>query len=309
VPVNNVPATAIPQSLLPQTTKREVTSDVTGMRVHELALQRWFYTNFYVVEGYPVPVVFANPMDVFAEFDRLFQADTSPFSYLQSLVTTDGKRLYEPYPSNARYPLICVKRKTFAFRPTQSYGIHLNRRIAYPTVAGVEDGLKRKDLGNVVGNNRATAWNYSYQVDHYCLRPDTQAIFIEKVVRKFRLGGGQPMTWLQVAYPPPNGFQSCRLLLEGNINNITEDEHPDNVTVYRTSFDLLIEGYSPDINLVTQPTLWQIISSSTTVAPDVLNGAYTYTTTSSGSVDNTYNLRLNPNNPQFNNLPNLPPTP
>ena len=86
------PHAEIPHELLPVTRRHSDDLHLTAMRVHEVALQAWCYRHFYVAEGYPVPVVFAWPMDAFGEFNKLWQSQNSnPFAYLLNLKDSEGR--------------------------------------------------------------------------------------------------------------------------------------------------------------------------------------------------------------------------
>ena len=117
----------LPTKPLPEVQRGDLLDyTISPMRVHEVALQRWLYDNFFVMAGYPIPVVFSTPMDAFAEFQRLWQGkgEKNPFKFLLDAKDVNGNALYEPYPANIRYPLISVSRTGFVYRTTQSYGIH-----------------------------------------------------------------------------------------------------------------------------------------------------------------------------------------
>jgi hypothetical protein len=289
----------VPQTLLPEVTRKEVVFTLTPQRVHDIALQNWLYGHFFVTEGYPVPVVFATPMDAFSEFGRLWAAgDSNPFKYLLDLKDKEGNALYEPYPANVRYPLISVKRSSFVYRTTQSYGIHNYRRISYPSVSS---NLTQSDLGNVTQAGMPTGWDFKYQVEHWCTRPDTQSVFVHNLMRALSHSGGIPQAFICVIQPPVYGPQMCRLYMDGNIENITEDEPADRQVVYRTSVNLTLEGYSVDIDTKTLPAMWQITMGTSTVSKDSIGQIY------GPDVVVTEDYRDNPAGSVFATLPNLPP--
>src|SRR3974390_3038558 len=89
---------------------------VTSMRYHELALAAWLNQKFILRQGYPIPVVFASPMDAFTKLQNLWKLEKNPFSYLFNLVDDKGTPLYEPYPAVPRYPLLSVMRKGWKYR-------------------------------------------------------------------------------------------------------------------------------------------------------------------------------------------------
>lgn len=252
---------------------RKGTLGSLSMRYHELALQRWFYSTFFVKDGFPIPVVFSTPMDAFGNFSSLWKRDKSPFSYLFDLKDEKGTPLYEPYPSTLRYPLISVFRRNWKYRPEQSYGVHQFRHMNWPTVAG---DVGRCDLGNVTVSFRPNAWDYRFQVDHWCMRPDTQAYFIEQLMRNFVVGGGTPQTWMTIHFPML-GYQRIRIYIDGDIENSTKEEPEEGSNMeFRTTFTLCVEGYSIDQNVQFIPTLWNLLlrSSSESASPGELVAAF-----------------------------------
>ena len=239
-----------------------------SMRYHELWLQRWFYSRFFVREGYPVPVVFGTPMDAFAHFKNLWADEQNPFKYLLELKDENGTPLYEPHPSPVRYPLISVMRKGQKMRPYQNFSIHRWRHMNWPTISdagsivpGKEQvgyDLTKCDLGNVTVSRMPMAWDYRFQIDHFCLRPDTQAFFLEKLANQFWRGGGAaPQTWMDIEYPG-YGSHYIRLYVEGEIDqSAPEDSQFAETNVeYRTSFTIVLEGFDVDLNFQNVPALW-----------------------------------------------------
>lgn len=269
----------------------------TGMRYHELALQKWLYGTFFVREGYPIPVVFSTPMDAFGNFLQLWKSDKNPFKYLTNLKDDNGTPLYEPYPSTLRYPLISVFRRRWTYRPEQSYGVHQFRHMNWPTVAS---NPSRCELGEVTTSFRPNAWDYKFQIDHFCMRPDTQAYFIEQLMRNFiGIGGGSPQTWMTIHFPAI-GFQRIRMYLDGDIENSTPEEPEDGKHVeFRTTINLVIEGYSIDQNIKIVPALWNLIlRSNGSASPDELQAAF--------DQQITLDLRLGDNNSVLNSRSNVP---
>jgi len=274
------------------------TMGATGMRYHELALQRWLYSTFFVRAGYPIPVVFATPMDAFGNFDQLWKSDNNPFKYLFDLKTEQGTPLYEPYPHNLRYPLISVFRRNWRYRAEQSYGVHQFRHMNWPTV---DSDITKSELGHVAVSFRPNAWDYHFQIDHYAMRPDTQASFIEQFMRAFAVGGGTAQTWMTVHYPAL-GFQRIRMYIDGNIENSTLEEPEDRANVeFRTTINLVVEGYSIDQNIQFIPALWELLvrPSQFSSNPSELDNAFN----SQVRVD----LRIDDNNPTLNMRANVPP--
>lgn len=230
--------------------------DFTGMRVHELALQSWLYRTFQVREGYPVPVVFSTPMDAFGHFKNLWADDKNPFKYLLDAKDETGKPLYEPHPSPVRYPLISVYRRGWKFRTQQNFSIH-RYKLTWPTVA---PDVTRCQLGNAQVSRMPMAWDYRFQIDHFCMRPDTQAGFVEKLMWEFWRTGGTAQTWIPVAYPGW-GYRLARLYLEGDsIESTTPEEPPDEKNVeFRTTLNITVEGFAVDLDWRTVPALWTLV--------------------------------------------------
>ena len=267
------------------------------MRYHELALQRWFYSTFFVRAGYPIPVVFSTPMDAFGNFQFLWKRDKSPFSYLFDLKDEKGTPLYEPYPSTLRYPLISVFRRGWKYRPEQSYGIHQFRHMNWPTVSPDVD---RCELGNVTVSARPNAWDYRFQIDHFAMRPDTQAYFIEQLMRSFVVGGGSPQTWMQIHFPVL-GMQKIRMYIDGEIENSTKEEPEDQTHMeFRTTFTLVVEGYSIDQNVQFVPALWSLLlrSAAQSASPSELTAAF--------DEQVRVELRLGDDNVTLNSRSNVP---
>lgn len=251
---------------------RPGTVGATGMRYHELALQRWLYGTFFVRTGYAIPVVFSTPMDAFGTFDKLWKSDNNPFKYLFDLKDERGTPLYEPYPPNLRYPLISVFRRGWKYRPNQNYSIHQWRPINWPTVS---PDVGRCQLGNTLVSYRPMAWDYRWQIDHYAMRPDTQAYFVEKLMRSMWLTGGTPQAWIPVHYPGW-GWHNIRIYIDGDIENSTLEEPEDQKHVeFRTTFTLVMEGYSVDQDIKVVPALWSLlIRNAPEASPQDISSAF-----------------------------------
>jgi hypothetical protein len=244
----------------------------TSMRYHELAVQRWLNRLFVVREGYPVPVVFATPMDAYAQFTRLWSAANNPFQYLLNAVNEDGTPLYEPYPAQVKYPLLSVYRKGFKFRPYQNFSIHNFRHINWPTVS---KDVCRSQLGNVTTSRMPMAWDFKYQIDYFCLRPDTQAFFIEKLMWEFYKTGAVPQTWIVVDYPVW-GRQLVRVYLDGDIENATPEEpEADKIVEFKTTCNIVVEGFSLDLAFEVYPALWELIVGEGSIDPATLERGFT----------------------------------
>lgn len=270
------------------------------MRYHELALQRWLNRFITLRWGIPVPVVFTSPMDAFSLFSQLWSEANNPFQYLLEAKDDKGAPLYQPYPSPVRYPLISVHRKGWKFRNYQNFSIHRMRHINWPTVSstgselyGVPNdgvGLTQCRLGEVTTSRYPMAFDYRFQVDHFCNRPDTQAFFLSQLFRQFwRTGGPTLQTWIKVSYPG-FGDKLVRMYIEGDIDSMTPEEPEAGKNVeFRTSFTLVIEGYEIDLNYEIYPALWTLILREGSAPPEALNAAFDFT----GTVD----LREQEHNP------------
>jgi hypothetical protein len=249
------------------------------MRYHELWLQRWLYSRFYVREGYPIPVVFASPMDAFSLFSKLWADENNPFAYLFALKDAHGTPLYEPHPSPVRYPLISVMRQGVKYRPYQNFSTHRWRHVNWPTVSDTQlipgkeqqgNELTKCDLGEVTTSRMPMAFDYKFQIDHFCLRPDTQAFYIERLLNQFwRTGGGTLQSWMDIEYPGW-GSQYIRIYVDGDIDSrAPEEANADKTIEFRTSFTLSVEGFSIDVNYEIVPALWKLVATS--AHPDQLN--------------------------------------
>ena len=279
------------------------------MRYHELALQGWLNKLFFVRFGYSVPVVFAAPLDAFSQFQNLWSQDNNPFKYLFDLKDANGTPLYEPFPSPMRYPIISVYRKGWKYRAYQNFSIHRWRQINWPTVSDTgttiygitQNGteLGRCDLGNVTTSRMPMAWDYRFQIDHFCNRPDTQAFYIEQLMREFWRTGGTPQTWIRVHYPGW-GPRLVRLYIDGEIESLTPEEpEADKYVEFRTSFTVVVEGFDVDLDYVVYPAVWELVYGQTTIDPVTLQRSFIFL----GSDD----LRLGDNNPTLNERTNVPP--
>lgn len=248
-----------------------VDSELTCMRIHELALNRWLNQKFILGLGYPVPVIFSTPMDAFSEFDRLFKQASNPYAYL--LKPDANGRIIEPYPSIQKYPLTCVSRRGWAFRPSQNYSFHTQRRAGWPTVG---KDVTIRDLATVAQRRMPMAWDFTFQVDHLCRRPDHQAFFLEQLFKAFgRSTGGQPQAFLRVIFPTIGVFLA-RMYLNGEVQDATEKEPNDGPLIFRTTANFTIEGWQQDFDLALVPTLWRLLAGVSGVAPNDLREAFTF---------------------------------
>lgn len=269
-------------------TVRSGSLDATSMRYHELALQAWLYSKFFVREGYSVPVVFGTPMDAYSKFKDLWGRKDNPFAYLFDLKDANGTPLYEPHPSVPRYPLISVMRKGWKYRQYQNVSIHSYRPISWVTVS---KDVKREDLGTAVTSRRPMAWDYRFQIDFYSTRPDTQAFFVETMMRQFWRTGGTPQTWTPVNYPGIGPQNNRIYLADESIDWQTPDvPDSDRVMEYRTTVNIIMEGYSLDLDYQFAPALWTLLDSGKPGTVDELSGI-----SPAISVD----LRIGNNNPDM----------
>lgn len=258
-----------------------------SMRYHELYLSRWFSTWAYVREGYPVPTVFGAPMDAFGHFQQLWSGADNPFSYLLELKDAKGTPLYLPHPAPVRYPLISVFRKGWKYRTSQNFSIHRWARINWPTVS---DDVSKCDLGNVTTSRMPMAFDYRFQIDHFCSRPDSQAFFIDAFFYEMWRTGGALQTWIPIEYPGW-GTQLVRMYLDGDIDSTTPEEPADGSQVeYRTTINLVVEGFMVDLKFKILPALWTLITGYGGVDPRRLSE----------------DLRARPNNVTLDSRDNVP---
>ena len=143
------------------------------------------------------------------------------------------------------------------------------------------------------------AWDYRFQVDHFCNRPDTQAFYVEQLMQQFwRTGGTVPQTWITVPYPG-YGNRRVRLYLDGDIENMTPEEPEEGRNVeFRTSFTMVVEGFDLDLRYEIYPALWNLVLRFGSVAPIELNDAFNMT--------RTIDLRATGSNPTLDIRPNVP---
>ncbi len=233
-------------------------------------------------------------MDAFGEFTRLWSSDQNPFQYLLDVKDESGKPLYEPHPSPVRYPLISVYKRGIRYRAYQNASYHDWRHINWPTVSADVDKCQ---LGNVTTSHRPLAIDFRYQVDHYSMRPDTQAFFTEKFLWEMWRTGGVPQTWILADYPGW-GQHLIRLFMEGDVENATPEAPPEGEHVeYRTTLNLVVEGWSIDLDYKVYPALWELVLRET-ASPDEIT-----------TVDNvvaSVDLRLRGHNATLDSRPDVP---
>lgn len=258
-----------------------------------MALQRWLNKIFMLRWGVPVPVVFSSPMDAFSLFSQLWSEANNPFAYLLAVKDEKGNPIYQPHPQPVRYPLISVHRKGWKLRNSHNFSIHRMRWINYPTVSDAAElnfagthqqgtELTLCNLGEVTTSRFPMAFDYRFQIDHFCNRPDTQAFFTSQLFREFwRTGGPQLQTWVKVSYPG-FGDKLVRLYIDGEVENLTPEEPEQGKNVeFRTSFTVVVEGYDLDLNYKIYPALWKLIIREGSAPPEALNAAFDFT----GTVD------------------------
>lgn len=285
-----------------------------SMRYHELALQRWLNLNFVIRNGFPVPVAYTKAMDAVSQFNDIWSRPDNEFTYLLKLKDANGTPLYEPYPQSIRYPLIAIDRKSWKTRPYQNFSIHRWRHINWPAVSDSgtivygkpsgNTGMTLERLGEVTTSRMPMAWDFKYELNYYCNRPDHQAFFVEAVMRKLWMGGGQqPQFWMTVDYPGW-GPRNVRAYLDGDIEDATPDApEADQQVVYRTTLHITIEGFDVDLNYVVYPALWTMLVGSRPVSPDELTSAF-----SANSERLAVDLRVDGNNSAMEGRSPLPPS-
>jgi len=173
---------------------------------------------------------------------------------------------------SVRYPLLSVMRQGIRFRPYQNFSTHRWRHVNWPSVSDTEEipgkeqignELVQCDLGHITTSRMPMAFDYRFQVDHFCMRPDTQAFYIERLLNQFWRSGGGLQTWMDIEYPGW-GQQYIRIYIEGDIDHrAPEDSAVQNSPVeYRTSYTLVVEGFSIDVDYQIEPALWKMIVTS-----------------------------------------------
>lgn len=265
-------ATIVPPEELPQQQRvSRFDIAITSMRVHELGVQRWLNQRFLVAEGYPMPVLFTKPMSAYADFKQHWSAPNSVFSYLLEAKDREGRPLYQPHPAAPSYPLLTVNRQSWQYSAARSFSSHWWRHAGWPTVSS---NVKLRDLGQVYQSRMPQAWDYRLQLDHYANRPDGQAYFIHELQQGFFPSAGSPNTWIRMVYPGVSGAKLVRVVLDGDIQDLTEEDPADNRRIYRTTVTLVVEGWVPDPNYLNVPAFWTMATNATAVAPAELEANY-----------------------------------
>jgi hypothetical protein len=270
--------------------------NVGAIRWHELALQKWLHNHFLHAEGFPYPVLFSSPQDAYATFKLLWgKGDKNPFNYLLELKDAEGNQVFRPYPEPPKYPMMTVSRKGYPYRASQNYSTKRWRRIAWPTVS---DDVTKSDLGNVVTSRMPQAFNFKFQVDFFCLQPETLDLFVTDLMTAFWRSGGQLQTWIRVEYPGHFYKKSVRMFMDGDIDIVNPPEPEEGKIVeHRASFSVVIEGYNVDIDYQILPTLWHsVLRGVMPAGPDELTILF----------ENREDLRPD-GNPSLDQRENVPP--
>lgn len=265
-------------------------ANLSAVRLHGYALRRWFYRNFLLREGFPVPVVYAVPMDAFAEFKRLWTT-TNSYDYLKTAAAQANV-----WPQNVVTPLISFSFTGDHYRPDLSSNSRVNRTYAWLS-AGSSTTITRNFLGNVQQVRYSQGADFNFQVDFWCQRPDVQSAFFEQFAQAFRVSSaGERQTWITVPYPVTHGTQTVRLRITSDLSNTNETSAaPDSgIVLYHTTFTVSIEGYYADRSSIIVPALWFASFSYDNPAPTSLDAFYSLNTVDlrlSGAVNPTMALR------------------
>jgi hypothetical protein len=112
------------------------------------------------------------------------------------------------------------------------------------------------------------AVSFHLDMTFLCLRPDTQAVFMQRVWNCFWRSGGKPQTWIPVAYPTEMGPTNVHMELESDIVDTTADDPGDNQVMFRTSFSVRIDGWQLDLRDQVYPAIWyQVLNFNLAIAP------------------------------------------
>ena len=218
-----------------------------------------------------MPVVYAVPMDAFAEFSKLW-ASTNSYDYLKS----SDPSVQKVWPQNTVTPLISFSFTGDHYRSDLSSNTRVNRTYSWLT-AGNPSQNKISDLGNVQQVRYSQSADFNFQVDFWCQKPQTQAVFYEQLAQAFRVSSaGVRQSWVTVPYPVTHGTQNVRLIQTSDVQSVTESSMaPEgNIVMYHTSFTVSIEGYYPDRTSYVVPTLWYLTLSLDNPGPTDLSTLY-----------------------------------
>ena len=271
--------------------------ELTEVKMHALALTRWINQWSFLKEGVPTPVIWATPMDAFSQFDKLWQDANSPFAYLKGMGQPDGAAVV--FPVVQRFPLINIDFRGMSYAADRSYSGRTYRRLGWPTVEGQQTpGVTLSSLGYVSQARMPLAFNYRYQVDHWALRPDTQAFFIRQLLKSVRASGAELQTYVRTLYPSYYGNALVKLKIDSDINDTTEKDPTDQTVKYRTTINCTLEGWAIDQTLTVTPTFWTVNNMSIAFDPNHLDQIY---------LMNSTDLRPYQQNPVLGLRQNLPP--
>ena len=265
--------------------------------MHAIALVRWLNHRFLLREGVPIPVILASPMDAFSQFDKLWQQANSPFAYLQNMGQTPGTPAV--YPVNQRYPLLSLDFRSAEYAANRSYSGRVYRCLGWPTVEAQDTpGMTLSQLGWVNQARMPLAFNYRYQLDHWALRPDTQAFFIRQLFKAVKASGADLQTYIKVLYPAYYGGALVKLRIDPNIQDGTQKDPADDTIKYRTTVNLTVEGWAIDQTIRTTKAFWILNNLAVAFDPAQLDQVYL--------MQNT-DLRPYQDNPVLALRANLPP--
>ena len=219
-----------------------------------------------------MPVIFTKPMAAYADFTELWRQPNGVFSYLLNLKDSEGRPLYQPHPSPPIYPLLTVNRKSWGLAQQRNFGSQWNRRVCWPTVSST---VKLSDLATVRQSRMPQAWDYHLQLDHYATTPAGQAHFIQELQLGFFPSASVLNTWIKAVYPGTIiGTHLIRVVLDGDLQDATEEEPQSGVMIYRTTANLIVEGWVPDPDYLDIPAFWTQAETIKAVSPSSLEEAY-----------------------------------
>jgi hypothetical protein len=290
-----IPPEELSRNATPRHSRFDAT--VTSMRVHELAVMHWLNERFLVADGYPMPVLFSKPMSAYSDFRKLWSQKGGPFEYLLNAKDKEGRPLYQPHPSPPIYPLLTINRIGWKFDPQRNFGSQWFRHAGWVTV---EKNATKRNLAVVREQRMPQAWDYRLQVDHYAMRPDQQAHFIQELQLGWFQSASVPNTWIKAVYPNIFGKKLIRVIQDGDITDSTEEEPADNYRVYRTTVNLTVQGWVPDPDFIYVNSFWVEAERATAISPDQLNEVF------SPEVSKTEDLRSTENNDVFNSATGMP---
>jgi hypothetical protein len=194
---------------------------------------------------------------------------------------------------------LTINRLSWKFDPQRNFGSQWNRNAGWPTVAS---NVKKNDLGVVREQRMPQAWDYRLQIDHYATRPDQQAHFIQELQLGWFPSASIPNTWIKAVYPNIFGKKLVRIVLDGDITDSTEEEPVDSYRVYRTTVNIIVQGWVPDPDFLYINAFWVQAENVQAISPQQLNEAF------NADVTQTEDLRSTEENGIFNSAPNMPPS-